>query len=313
VPHDIQPDEAMTKVSQRISDIKQVFDINAILIRKADDKQHIARYYRLNRIAYSLFNSHKGFVHMGISRDGVFKKDDFLEHARIISHAIDTASASQVLELATGKGATVRHLAAKYPLVSFTGLDLPNGQLNIHKRGPSNLTLHEGDYHDLGQYADSSFDAVYIIEALCHARDKQQVANEVRRILKPGGYFIVFDGYCSKLPSESTETERLANELTFKSMMVQSRDHHYKSFTRMLTLAGMPVVREEDLSQAVMPTAHRIERLAQRFFSHPRRARLINKLVPQEVTANAIAGYLMPVTIGSGLHQYWLTVARKEQ
>ena len=42
---------------------------------------------------------------------------------------------------------------------------------------------------------DESFDAVYDIEATCHASDKPSVYGEVFRLLKPGGRFGAYE-YC---------------------------------------------------------------------------------------------------------------------
>lgn len=54
-------------LNKRINDVESVFDIDALLSRKASSIDQIAKYYRLNRLAYKLVNSKEGFVHMGIS------------------------------------------------------------------------------------------------------------------------------------------------------------------------------------------------------------------------------------------------------
>lgn len=298
-------------LQDRISSIETVFDAEKLISRNADAKNEIAKYYRLNRITYKLINSKDGFVHMGITRDGVFKKSDFLEHAKIISGYIDRQNSLDILEPATGKGATVKYLAKQYPTKSFSGLDLPNGQLKTHTDIP-NLTLHEGDYHDLGQYDDESFDLVYIVEALCHATSKKKVISEVCRVLRPGGVFIVFDGYASKPRSAMTAIEQKASDLTYASMMVRTAGHHYEDFRSHVEEEGMTVVKEEDLSDYVLPSMKRLESRAAKYFKHPRIAKLFNTIIPEEVTANAVAAYLMPMTVELGLHRYWMTVAKKK-
>ncbi len=248
---------------------------------------------------------------MGLSQNESFHEDDFLEHARIITRYIDLSKARNVLELAAGKAATTTYLARQHQPVSFTGLDLPQGQLDIRSPRAANLILEEGDYHDLSRYSDNSFDVVYIIEALCHARSKQEVIAEVARILRPGGYFIVFDGYASMPRGKMTDLEVLASDLTYKSMMVSADGHYYLDFTRSVASSGLDIVLQEDLSERALPSMRRLEAKAKMFFAHPKIARAVNRLVPNEVTGNAIAAYLMPVTVQQGLHQYWLTVARK--
>jgi len=298
-------------LTQRLSDIEAVIPFHVLLDRQADEKLNIAKYYKANRLAYRLINSKQGFVHMGISHDGTFHESDFLEHARIVASYIEQSKGSDVLELAAGKAATTKYLADEYQHINFTGLDLPNGQLNIQSSQLPNLKLMEGDYHDLSQFAPNSFDVVYIIEALCHARSKAAVIKEVARVLKPHGVFIIFDGYVSKPRSAMTQTEALVSDLTYTSMMVTKNGHLYSDLQKNLTEAGFQITNEEDLSRDVLPSMKRLESKAIHYFKHPRLARLANKLVPIEVTGNAVAAYLMPLSVDDGLHQYWMTIATK--
>ena len=299
-------------IDQRLEQINDVISFDTLLNRQSEDKVTIAKYYRLNRLAYRLVNSKQGFVHMGITRDGVFKEDDFLEHARIISKAIEASQGTAVLELAAGKAATTKHLADTYSHFEFTGLDLPHGQLNIRSSHFSNLKLIEGDYHDLSQFADNSFDIVYIIEALCHARSKDAVIKEVYRVLRPKGTFIIFDGYIAKPHAKMTDVENLVSNLTFASMMVTKKGHLYKDLQNSLRSNDLKIVDEENLSKFVLPSMKRLESKAETYFRHPKIAKFANKIVPIEVTGNAVAAYLMPLSVGAGLHQYWLTIARKK-
>jgi ubiquinone/menaquinone biosynthesis C-methylase UbiE len=297
-------------LKQRISLVEKAFDTSAILSRVAGSDESVARYYRLNKWAYKLLHSKENFVHMGISRDGVFKPDDFYGQARAVQERIDTTGATNVLELAAGKGANIRYLAGNNPEVQFYGLDLPNGHLQT-ANPLANLHLSFGDYHDLSQYQDSSMDIVYIIEALCHAHDRPRVIAEVARVLKPGGQFVVFDGYTTKPRSAMDELELLASDLTFNSMMVDTADIYYGNFKKDLAANGLNVVAEEELSVYVLPSMKRLEPNARRFLQHPHLARLITKVFSDTVTGNAIAGYLMPITTEMGIHCYWYTLARK--
>jgi arsenite methyltransferase len=295
---------------QHISLVEKAFDTTAILNRTAGSDKSVARYYRLNKWAYKLLHSKENFVHMGISRDGVFKPDDFYGQARAVQESIDAIGATDVLELAAGKGANIRYLARNNPKVQFYGLDLPNGHLQTASP-PANLRLSFGDYHDLSQYQDSSMDIVYIIEALCHAHDRRRVIAEVARVLKPGGQFIVFDGYTTKPRTALDELELLASDLTFNSMMVDTNDIYYGNFKKELTANNLKVVAEEELSPYVLPSMKRLETNARRFIEHPLIAKIVTKALSDTVTGNAIAGYLMPITTEMGIHCYWYTLARK--
>ncbi len=299
-------------IDKRLKEINAIIPFSKILDRNANNMNNIANYYRLNRLAYRLINSREGFVHMGISRDGVFKDTDFLEHANLISRFMNNVNTLDVLELAAGKAATTKYLAKKYPTISFTGLDLPNGQLNISSSKNTNLRLVEGDYHDLTQFDNNSFDVVYIIEALCHAINKKQVIKETNRILKPGGVFVIFDGYASKERGSMSAIETLVSDLTYSSMMVTKDDHSYAELRSNLISSGFNIIEEENLSKYVLPTMERFEKKAIKYFQKPLYAKVLNTILPIEVTGNAVAAYLMPLSIKAGLHQYWVTVSKKE-
>ena len=303
--------EQEDELRQSLRIIESAFDTNKLIARKAGDTGLVAKYYRRNKLAYKLVHSKDGFVHMGISRDSIFKTDDFYEQGRIVQAYIDDMHPVKVLELAAGKAATTRYLAARNPNVHFHGMDLPHGQLDVNTKLPANLTLGFGDYHDLRDIPSNSVDIVYIIEALCHANNRRQVIAEVFRVLKPGGRFIVFDGYTAKPRNAMTDIERYASDLTFASMMVATSDLYYGNFKDELVKEHLTFEKEEDLSQYVLPSMKRLEPDSARFLKHSHITRLATKLLSSMLTATAIAGVLMPITTEMGIHQYWLTVARK--
>lgn len=299
------------EIGQRLKIIDAVIPIDSLLHRKSEDPKNISRYYRLNRLTYRLLNSKNGYVHMGISYDGIFKEDDFLEQGRIISRYIHDLGTSSVLELAAGKGATAKYLSAEHPKTAFTGLDLPDGQLDTADHTQPNLTLVEGDYHDLSQFEPHSFDIVYVIEALCHARSKPIVVEQVHRVLKPGGLFIIFDGYSTKSAATMTKNEALVSDLIYTSMMVTKHGHLYTDLRQHLRHSKLKLIKDVDLSQGVLPSMKRLESKARLYFKYPILAKLINSCVPLEITGNTVAAYLMPLSIINGTHQYRLSVAQK--
>jgi hypothetical protein len=74
---------------------------------------------------------------------------------------------------------------------------------------------------------------------------------------------------------------------------------------------GFEVVETIDLSQAISHNLARFYSLARRFFKMPLAARAFLKAFPPRLIENAISGMLMPFTVGSGLHQYYLLTLKK--
>lgn len=299
-------------LSSRITELSKIFDLDGILERRTANPKEIAKYYRKNRLAYRVFNNHEGFVHMGISEVDQLNSEDFYKQALIVGDAIHSISAKHVLELAPGKATTIKYLAKKYPKTQFVGLDLAKGQLKA-KKSDSNLSLRYGDYHDLSSYKEGTIDLVYVIEALCHAYDKKLVIAEVSRVLRPGGLFVVIDGYYSKNPSTLNKNEKLACDLAAQSMMVTTRDQTYGQLKELLKDCGFSVKDEKNYSKNILPSLYRLEDMARRLIQKPKTAKVITLGAGEIVTANAIAGYLMPLLVTGNLFEYRYTLAIKDK
>lgn len=297
----------------KLNKIKKVFTTDSI-VNLEPTVSSIANYYKTNKFAYSFF-ADKDFIHMGISRNGQYSKENLLEQVKLVDRYIEKIKAKKVLELAAGRGANSEYLAKRHPDIIFEAVDLPNGQLDYAFRkakGLENFYPKEGDYHNLGFYPKNYFDVIFIIEALCYSTTKKQVFSQVKRILKKSGVFIIFDGYSGKKESLLNKQELLAKNLAEKSMMVPSFDY-YKDFKKVLLRSGFKIIKEENVSELIVPTLKRFETQAKFYFNIPFfLIKLINKIVPAIVVNNLIAGYLLLTLIKLGVAKYMITVISKK-
>ena len=298
-------------LKQRLKKIQNVFPTASILQRQSDDTKQIAKYYKKNRLSYWLFNSREGFVHMGISLDGTFSSRDFYKQVHIVGEVIKSVNAKKVLELATGKATTIRSLAKNNPETTFYGIDLPNGQLRARSK-IQNVHLKYGDFHDLSEFADGSMDVIYVIEALCHATDKNKVIAETNRVLRGGGLFVVIDGYFSKELTRYSEDELRAIKLVASSMMVTYNDQNYLKFKELLKINHFLIKESTDFSTNILPSLYRLEAKAQKVVEHPWLGRASLAILGELIIGNTVAGYLMPVCVENGLFEYRYTLAIKE-
>ena len=138
-----------TEIRRRLEQIRNCYDVEA-LQKEASNPQRIASYYRASDFFYNVVHSRGGHViHMGLSADGVFKKEDFYRQADYVA-GLFLPGTRKVLELGAGKAANTKYLAKRFPEISFTALDLPNRNF-LRTKVPANVTLIEGDYHDLSR------------------------------------------------------------------------------------------------------------------------------------------------------------------
>lgn len=95
----------------------------------------------------------------------------------------------EVLEIATGPGVIAKRVAAETK--SMIATDFSEKMIAVAHRGevPTNLRFEQADACEL-PYADNSFDAVIIANALHILPDPEKALSEIRRVLKKDGILI---------------------------------------------------------------------------------------------------------------------------
>lgn len=100
----------------------------------------------------------------------------------------------QVLEVGSGRGGGACHLAHYFKPASYVGLDLAQNAVDLANQihHAPNLKFIQGSAEALPQ-VDNSIDVVVNVES-CHAYGSvDKFLSEVKRVLKPGGYFLMVD------------------------------------------------------------------------------------------------------------------------
>ena len=146
--------DSQEELNKKLKDIEKIFDIKKILKTKIDNK-YIQKYYRINKIPYSLFHTKTGFIHMGLSKGRKFKEKDLFGQANIIDGYVKKLKAKKILELGCGRGANCIYLAQKNPKSLFYGIDISRGQLDYADKNLKNIRnfyLKKGDIHDLKEF-----------------------------------------------------------------------------------------------------------------------------------------------------------------
>ncbi|OGZ57198.1 MAG: hypothetical protein A3G60_01665 [Candidatus Ryanbacteria bacterium RIFCSPLOWO2_12_FULL_47_9c] len=296
----------------KLNKLGQFFNLEKVATQKVD-QSYIEAYYWINKIPYSLFHNKKGFVHMGVSVDGIYKEEDLFYQVKMIDKAVKSAGAQKVLEIATGRGGNATWLASANPHVDFIGLDISESQLTFARKKAfrlNNYTVLAGDFHDLSSFELESFDVVFIIEALCHSSDTKKVLKEVLRILKKGGLFSIYDGYREKQDEQMSKEELLAARLLEVGVAVEHFELH-SEFLDSAKQVGFTVENIGDLSDLVLPTMQRFEKQAGRFLKLGSIARFLMKLVPNKFVYNILSGYLFTTLIRERVFSYKYTLLKK--
>lgn len=99
-----------------------------------------------------------------------------------------------VLEVGSGRGGGAAFVHQHFKPRQMTAVDLTDEAVrlcsNIHRR--DGLTFKQGDAEAL-PFADASFDAVLNVESSHCYRSVPEFLRQVKRVLRPGGYFLFAD------------------------------------------------------------------------------------------------------------------------
>jgi len=126
-----------------------------------------------------------------------------MTHRRDALCTLDVQPGERILDLACGAGANFKGLAARLGSGGFlTGLDYSPGMLGQARRRTirhrwDQVALVRGDAARL-PFADGAFDRVICTYSLKVIPLYLQALDEVLRVLKPGGVFVVLDGKLSE-------------------------------------------------------------------------------------------------------------------
>ena len=299
------------KIAARLEVIGKYYDLEA-LSSGAKGNSEIVAYYKASDFFYNLIHSRGGHnIHMGLSPDGEFHKEDFEKQAQFVA-AQFTEQTRRVLEVGAGKAANTRYLAERFPDIEFTALDLPDRNF-LKNRVPANATLVEGDYNDLSAFAQDSFDLVFGVETICHGPDKNLTYRQISRVLKPGGKLIVYDVYEPLAKSEMTDFEKKVNRIALAAMCVTDRDLCIGDTERYLKDNGFKDIEITDLTEQITPSLRRLDSLSGKWFRHPEFMSFMRHFISEKASQNSIAGWLMLEAFdGERLLQYDRVVAVKE-
>lgn len=168
-------------------------------------KERILAYYEEAGPDYEVwsqnFNMHFGYCQRGINP---LRREDLLQNMnRKVLTALQISAKDQVLvDMGCGLGGTLRYAASRHPHLALTGVTIvpwqvdKGTQLNQAAGLSSQVQIMNADYRQTS-LPDNSVDVVLAIESSCYAggESKEDLLAEMYRILRPGGRFVIADGF----------------------------------------------------------------------------------------------------------------------
>lgn len=178
---------------------------------------------------------------------------------RVLAEALGLSSGERrVVDVACGRGATARLLAGEYPVLTVDGVDLSEVNVNHARTAVAQTELaerarfHHGDAEGL-PLPDNAFDALLCECALCTFPDKNAVAQQFARILRPGGLAGITDVTITDagLPAELTTLA------AWVACIADART--VTDYTDILAAAGLQTRRIESHDHSLLDMIDRID------------------------------------------------------
>ncbi|MCK4348273.1 MAG: class I SAM-dependent methyltransferase [Thermoplasmatales archaeon] len=131
---------------------------------------------------------------------------------------IELKEKQDFLEVGCGNGAVSKYIAKKYHL-TVTGVDVDPEQIEFAKKNTNTPNLHflEADATHLA-FEDNSFDIVLSFGVMHHISNWLDAMEEIKRVLRPKGYFIYMDLVYHEL------TAKIGRSLTRNYGIITMRD-----------------------------------------------------------------------------------------
>ncbi len=181
-------------VQDTVREYRGLHDQSSVDDRKAQYDQLVNQYYDLVTDFYE-YGWGQSF-HFAPRRKREPFSDSLLRHERFLSDKLGLRSGHQVLDVGCGVGGPARNIA-KYSGASITGVNINDYQIERGTKHTERASLShlvrfvKADFMNL-PFEPQSYDAIYTIEASCHAPEREALFSGLRRVMKPGA---VFGGY----------------------------------------------------------------------------------------------------------------------
>ncbi|KAH9462497.1 hypothetical protein MJO28_002735 [Puccinia striiformis f. sp. tritici] len=174
-------------------------------------------------------------------------------HEHYLSASTGLKEGMRVLDVGCGVGGPAREIAV-FSDCKIVGVN--NNEYQVRRANKYNaaaglshqIEVVKGDFMNLvDQFGENSFDAVYAIEATCHAPSWEGVYGQIMKVLKPGGKFGVYE-WCmtDKYDKNNPEHRKISHGIEIGDGIAEMRT--IAQARTALKTVGFEILREEDLA-----------------------------------------------------------------
>ncbi|XBH96482.1 hypothetical protein VPH35_086859 [Triticum aestivum] len=218
--------------------------------RKSNYTDMVNKYYDLATSFYE-YGWGESF-HFAHRWNGESLRESIKRHEHFLALQLELKPGMKVLDVGCGIGGPLREIA-RFSSTSVTGLN--NNDYQITRGKALNRSVGLGATCDFVKadfmkmpFSDNTFDAVYAIEATCHAPDPVGCYKEIYRVLKPGQCFAVYEWCITDHydPNNATH-KRIKDEIELGNGLPDIRST--RQCLQAVKDAGFEVIWDKDLAE----------------------------------------------------------------
>lgn len=278
-------------------------------------KNQVVHYYSTSHWLYQLLvhskkslGMHHGFWNSStknLEQAMLNENQEIIDLAQIKKH-------HKALDAGCGVGGTAIYIAQKTE-AQVTGITIVPKQIKLatkyaKEKGVSQLTeFLLKDYTDT-KFPNNSFDLIYGIESICHAKSKSAFLKEAYRILKPGGMIIIADGYSSRSPKNEKERKIIED---FNKAFALHELITPNQMTNALTQSKFINIKTFDKTESVKPTINHFYQLGKYTRPFTKFASLLPIGYLQTIDRHVVAFQSEHESMNIGLASYYIHLAQK--
>jgi len=206
-------------------------------------------YYKAMNNALKTLDGSYQMLHYPYYSDEMDTFDDAQEN--LIQYCIDhfpTLEGKQILDLGCGNGTVAMYLSRHNDVKHVLGVDLNDNNIRIaneikDQHNHSRVSFIRDDAQQLEKIDDNSYDIVINIESAFHYPDKGRFLEEVRRVLKPGGQFVIADIVTTN--SDSSIFKKWKHKMNFNHWTLNE-------YTQAFNESHLNLISSRDISKEII-------------------------------------------------------------